>query len=140
MSYLALIICLNQKYYFRITDMENAKNGNFLNDNDIFLIIFFKKWNIQGVFQAEKPKKASDIKFRRTLLQKLSKEKNKKYINENINSVQSVLFENHENGYSHGLTENYIRVYVKSDNKYKNKIKRVKLIKDEGHIIGQFYE
>ena len=33
--------------------------------------------------------------------------------------VQSVLFENHENGYSHGLTENYIRVYVKSDNKYK---------------------
>ena len=84
--------------------------------------------------------KSNDIKFRRSLLQKLSKEKNKKYINKNLNSVQSVLFENHENGYAHGLTENYIRVHVKSDNNYKNKIQRVKLIKDEGHIIGQLCE
>ena len=118
------------------------KTYDFLDELDISYLHVFS-YSERDNTEAEKIKKkikSSDIKFRRTLLQKLSKQKNKKYINQNINSVQSVLFENHENGYSHGLTENYIRVYVKSDNKYKNKIKRVKLIKDEGHIIGQFYE
>ena len=81
-----------------------------------------------------------DILFRRKLLQKLSNEKNKKYINKNIDSVHNVLFENHNNGYSHGLTDNYIRVHVKSENKYKNEIKKVKLIKNEENIIGKFYE
>ena len=59
---------------------------------------------------------------------------------ENLNTFHNVLFENYENGYLSGLTENYIRVHVKSNKNHKNKIKKVKLIKDTDFVYGELYE
>ena len=82
----------------------------------------------------------NEITQRRKKLQELSNSKNKSYIFENLNTFQNVLFENYENGYLSGLTENYIRVYVKSEKNHKNKIKKVKLIKNTDFVYGEMYE
>jgi len=81
-----------------------------------------------------------DIISRRKQLQKLSNYKNKKYIKNSLNTYRDVLFENYDNGYSSGLTDNYIRVHVKSENDYKNKIKKVRLLQENDFVLGEFNE
>ena len=70
-----------------------------------------------------------DKKYRRKLLQQLSRSKFSSYINKNLNSSKRVLFENYNNGILDGLTENYIRVYSRGDKTLINQIKEVNLIK-----------
>ncbi len=70
-----------------------------------------------------------DKKYRRKLLQQLSRSKFSSYINKNLNSSKRVLFENYNNGVLDGLTENYIRVYSRGDKTLINQIKEVNLIK-----------
>ena len=70
-----------------------------------------------------------DKKYRRKLLQHLSRSKFSSYINKNLNSSKRVLFENYNNGVLDGLTENYIRVYSRGDKTLINQIKEVNLIK-----------
>ena len=82
----------------------------------------------------------SDIIYRRKMLQELSSEKLDKHIYNNLNQVKEVLFEEFDNGVVSGLTDNYIRVYVKSDFPLKNKIKKVKLVDYNENVNGCFYE
>ena len=46
-----------------------------------------------------------------------------------------MLFETYEDGYVSGLTENYIKVYVKSDKELINKIHQVKLVKYHDNLV-----
>ncbi len=82
----------------------------------------------------------NDVKYRRKMLQRLSKDKFNQHVEKNINHIQNVLFEENEDGFAQGLTENYIRVYVKSEQSLKNRIKKVKLIASDDNVIGQFCE
>ncbi len=71
---------------------------------------------------------SEEKKYRRKLLQKLSKSKFSSYVNNNLKSSKKVLFENYNNGILDGLTENYIRVYSQGEKKFINHIKKVNLI------------
>ena len=71
---------------------------------------------------------SEEKKYRRKLLQKLSKSKFSSYVNNNLKSSKKVLFENYNNGILDGLTENYIRVYSLGEKKFINHIKKVNLI------------
>ena len=87
--------------------------------------------NIQSIVSKE------EIIYRRKLLQKLSNEKYQNYINNNIGQKSKVLFEKKEDGFFEGLTENYIRVNVKSDKELKNEIKNVKIVKNDEYVLGE---
>ncbi len=156
----------NSKYYFNLIDKivkkipnicigvdvivgfpnENhedfIKTYNLLNDLKVSYLHVFS-YSERKNTEAEKIKEKvskNEIVQRRKKLQELSNSKNKNYIFENLNTFQNVLFENYENGYLSGLTENYIRVYVKSEKNHKNKIKKVKLIKNTDFVYGEMYE
>ncbi|MAZ61632.1 MAG: tRNA (N(6)-L-threonylcarbamoyladenosine(37)-C(2))-methylthiotransferase MtaB [Candidatus Marinimicrobia bacterium] len=77
-----------------------------------------------------------DKKYRRKLLQQLSRSKFSSYINKNLNSSKRVLFENYNNGILDGLTENYIRVYSRGDKTLINQIKEVNLIKYKNNDVN----
>ena len=156
----------NSKYYFNLIDKIVKKIPNICIGVDVIVGFpnenhedFMKTYNLLNdlkvsyfhVFsyserkntEAEKIKEKilkNEISQRRKKLQELSNSKNKSYIFENLNTFQNVLFENYENGYLSGLTENYIRVYVKSEKNHKNKIKKVKLIKNTDFVYGEMYE
>ena len=87
--------------------------------------------NIQSVVSKK------EIIYRRKLLQKLSNEKHQNYINNNIGLESKVLFEKKEDGFFEGLTENYIRINVKTDKKLKNVIKNVKIVKNDKYVLGE---
>ena len=70
----------------------------------------------------------------------LSEEKNKKYINKNINKKSKILFESYNSGYLSGLTENYIRVHAKGDEKMLNEIKNIKIINNSDIVMGVVVE
>ena len=76
------------------------------------------------------------VKERRKILQKPSIKLFKDFVNENINNKLNVLFEKYENGYLSGLTDNYIKVYVKDKQYYMKKIKQVKIISNEELTLG----
>ena len=75
---------------------------------------------------------------RRNILMSISNEKNKKFINNNIGNNFNVLFESKVGEYWTGLTENYIRTYVKEENCLKNKIKKIKLVSLDDLAIGEY--
>ena len=77
------------------------------------------------------------IKERRIRLQKLSVELFKRFIDENINANVSVLFEKFENGYLSGLTDNYIKVFVKGKKEYVKMIRKVKILNNEDIVLGE---
>ena len=52
-----------------------------------------------------------------------------------MDKVHNVLFETYEDGYSKGLTENYIKVHVKGNRELINQIHQVKLIENSNKIV-----
>lgn len=80
----------------------------------------------------------SSIKEKRSkILLKLSDENGIEYNKEYIGKKVEVLFEEKKNGYFEGHTKNYIMVKVKTDKDISNKIKEVKIIKqDKLELIG----
>jgi len=62
-------------------------------------------------------------------LLELSNKNEKEFLNKYINKEVDVLFEQEENGYFKGHTNNYIVVNVKGE-KLENKIKKVKIIEE----------
>ena len=74
---------------------------------------------------------------RRKLLQKLSDIKYNKFINQNVSQVKEVLFENYNEGFIDGFSDNYIRVYAKGDIQLLNSIKKVKILKNDINTYGQ---
>lgn len=69
----------------------------------------------------------SEIDRRVDLLIELSKSKRKRFYEESQNTVRTVLFEEKENEYWQGYTDNYIRVLSKSPGSLENKLCHVRL-------------
>ncbi len=115
---------------------------NFLNKIDISYLHVFSYSDRKNTFSYNLSNKVSKgmIANRRKLLQVLSKEKFNNYINKNLNLTKTVLFENHNNGIIDGLTDNYIRVYVPGEKKLVNKLKNVKLLKNDINVYGEIID
>lgn len=78
---------------------------------------------------------AAVIEGRSQKLRELSARKRRLYFERNIDTVQSVLFEQQKNGWWSGLTDTYIRVQVKSDEFLKNQLLPVKLSQIDGQMM-----
>jgi len=112
---------------------------NFIEGLDITYLHVFsysKRFNTEAS-NIESIVSNKEIIHRRKMLQKLSNDKFKYYINKNIGSKSKVLFEKKENEFYEGLTENYIRVNVKSEKELKNKIKNVKIVRNDKFVLGE---
>ena len=78
----------------------------------------------------------SDIKQdRRKILTLLSDSKKKEFSKKNLNNDFNVLFESYENGYVSGLTENYIKVFVKGNKELVNSIQKVRLTNYKDQMV-----
>ena len=78
----------------------------------------------------------SDIKQdRRKILTLLSDSKKKEFSKKNLNNDFNVLFESYEDGYVSGLTENYIKVFVKGNKELVNSIQKVRLTNYKDQMV-----
>ena len=109
----------------------------FINDLDISYLHVFSYSDRDSTYANSLVNKVSskEKKYRRKLLQQLSKNKFTSYVNNNLKSSKKVLFENYNNGILDGLTENYIRVYSPGEKKFINHIKKVNLINYENNDV-----
>ena len=79
-----------------------------------------------------------EIERRSKVLRDLSKKKKHAFHEKFIGKTVSVLFEQEKHGYWSGLTDNYIRVKVISEEPLKNQIRDVKLTQiDNASVIGE---
>lgn len=128
------------------TDEEFNETYEFLKEIEFSKMHVFKYSKRKGTKAAAYPKQVKNaIKEERSkLLIKLSEENEAKFYKKFINKIMNVLFEQRVkdmDDYVEGLTDNYIRVAVKSDLSIKNKILPVKfneLKKDL--VIGEIVE
>ena len=114
---------------------------SFIESLDVAYLHVFKfseRLNTEAVDISDKI--LEDVKNdRRRKLVTLSNYKNELFINKNIGKTFNVLFESQEDDLWQGLTDNYIKVYVKDSQNYKNKIIPVKLLKNKQFVVGEKY-
>ncbi|MDK2805573.1 tRNA (N(6)-L-threonylcarbamoyladenosine(37)-C(2))-methylthiotransferase MtaB [Thermoanaerobacterium thermosaccharolyticum] len=128
------------------TDEEFNETFNFVKAIEFSKMHVFKYSRRAGTKAANYPDQVKNsVKEERSkLLIKLSEENETKFYKKFIGTALNVLFEQNVKdveGYVEGLTDNYIRVAVKSDLKIKNKILPVKLIEAKGDfVIGKIVE
>jgi len=80
----------------------------------------------------------SVIKERSRLLRDLSQRKRRMFYNSFLGTTQKVLFEQEKRGHWNGLTDNYIRVEVKSNLNIENKFLNVKFNKlNHSSVLGE---
>lgn len=94
-----------------------------------------------GVKSLALPEKvdAAGIKERSAALRALSTVKRKKFMERFLNQKARILFEEEKQGYWFGLTDNYMRVMVKTAGELRNRFETVLLEKISGqNIIGTF--
>ncbi|MEJ2635277.1 MAG: tRNA (N(6)-L-threonylcarbamoyladenosine(37)-C(2))-methylthiotransferase MtaB [Calditrichia bacterium] len=85
----------------------------------------------------ENPVPQNVIERRSRKLRELSARKRRVFMEQNLGSVQTVLFEQIKKGYWNGLTDTYIRVKVKSDADLHNRLLPVKLEEiDNNSMMG----
>lgn len=81
---------------------------------------------------------AGEVKRRSQVMRDLSSQKQSAFYSSFIGKTVNVLFEQLKNGYWTGLTDNYIKVHVKSKSELKNQILPVKLQQlKNGALIGE---
>ncbi|MEJ8554316.1 tRNA (N(6)-L-threonylcarbamoyladenosine(37)-C(2))-methylthiotransferase MtaB [Tepidibacter sp. Z1-5] len=122
------------------TDDEFETTYKFLKEIELSQMHVFKYSPRKGT-PAASMKEQIDPKIKQIRSEKLmnlSNENNKNFMDRFSNDTVSVLFEAKlENGYYEGLTSNYIRVLVKSDENIEGKILNVNLINTkDGFIEG----
>ncbi len=121
------------------TDEDFNLTYNFIKEIDVSYLHVFTYSRRENT-KADKFKNQIDNKVkkaRRIILQKLSEYKYKNFINKNINNVREVLFENFENGFLSGLSDNYLKVYAPGNKKYINTIQKVKILNNDKFIFGE---
>lgn len=122
------------------TDDEFEATYKFLKEIELSQMHVFKYSPRKGT-PAATMKDQIDPKIKQMRSEKLidlSNKNNKNFMDKFSNNTVSVLFEMKlENGYYEGLTSNYIRVLVKSDDSIEGKILNVNLINTkDGFIEG----
>ena len=122
-------------------DQDFLDTYSFIESLDVAYLHVFKfseRLNTEAVDISDKI--LEDVKNdRRRKLVTLSNYKNELFINKNIGKTFNVLFESQEDDLWQGLTDNYIKVYVKDSQNYKNKIIPVKLLKNKQFVVGEKY-
>ncbi|MEO1052165.1 MAG: tRNA (N(6)-L-threonylcarbamoyladenosine(37)-C(2))-methylthiotransferase MtaB [Bacteroidota bacterium] len=121
------------------TKEDFLETYNFLNELDVSYLHVFTYSERANTKAAEMPDTVpmKERQERSKMLRILSEKKRRKFYEENLGVVSTVLFEEDiENGQMHGFTENYVRVAAKYDPLLINETKRVKLtsINDAGHV------
>ena len=115
-------------------DEDFLSTYNFLNSLDITYLHVFsysERENTRAILLENKVPESIKQERRKTLAL-LSDMKREDFIRYNLNNNYNILFESYENGYVSGLTENYIKTYVKGNKELINTIKTVKLIQCNG--------
>lgn len=112
---------------------------NFLNELNISYLHVFTYSERENTLAASMAGSVpgSQRADRSKMLHILSDKKRRKFYEENIGAISTVLFENDvENGMMHGFTENYVRVSAKYDPILINDLKTLKLtsINDKGTV------
>ncbi|MBC8174529.1 MAG: tRNA (N(6)-L-threonylcarbamoyladenosine(37)-C(2))-methylthiotransferase MtaB [Candidatus Marinimicrobia bacterium] len=119
------------------TEEEFTETYNFINNLDISYLHVFtysERKYIKGVDDdARDPVKTCSQRSK--ILHSLSEEKRKEFNNQFLGKIVPVLFENHQNGWLTGLTENYIRTLVPAHTSLINSIFEVKLIDHNGKYL-----
>ena len=118
-------------------DEDFQATYNFLDKLDITYLHIFSysdRENTKAIMMNNKI--SNNIKQeRRKSLSLLSDYKRESFIRDNLNKNYNVLFETYEDGIVSGLTENYIKVYVKGNKELTNKIHQVKLVKYHNNLV-----
>ena len=112
------------------TDEDFKETYQFLNELNISYLHVFTYSERENTLAAEMEESVPSHKRaeRSKMLHILSDKKRRKFYEENIGTVSTVLFENDvENGMMHGFTENYIRVVAKYDPILINELRIVQL-------------
>lgn len=111
-------------------DEDFKETYQFLNELNISYLHVFTYSERENTLAAEMGESVPSHKRaeRSKMLHILSDKKRRKFYDENIGTVSTVLFENDvENGMMHGFTENYIRVVAKYDPILINELRTVRL-------------
>ena len=110
---------------------------NLLEELDITYLHVFsysERENTKALLINEKI--SSDIKQdRRKILTLLSDSKKKEFSKKNLSNDFNVLFESYNDGYVSGLTENYIKVFVKGNKELVNSIQKVRLASYKDQMV-----
>lgn len=112
------------------TDEDFKETYQFLNELDISYLHVFTYSERENTLASEMGESVPSNKRaeRSKMLHILSDKKRRKFYEENIGTLSTVLFENDvENGKMHGFTENYIRVVAKYDPILINELRTVQL-------------
>ncbi|UII31633.1 tRNA (N(6)-L-threonylcarbamoyladenosine(37)-C(2))-methylthiotransferase MtaB [Fulvivirga ulvae] len=121
------------------TDEDFLETYHFLNELDISYLHVFT-YSERANTEAPEMGNAVPMKVRHQrskMLRTLSEKKKRKFYEENLGRIDTVLFEEDiEDGMMHGFTNNYVRVAAKYDPVLINELKRVKLasINPSGHV------
>ena len=122
-------------------DQDFLETYSFIKSLDVAYLHVFKfseRLNTEAVDISDKI--LEDVKNdRRKKLVTLSNYKKELFINKNIGKTFNVLFESQEDDLWQGLTDNYIKVYMKDSQNYKNKIIPVKLLENKQFVVGEKY-
>lgn len=78
---------------------------------------------------------SQEIASRSGILRSLSLRKRRMFQENLLGTIQNVLFEDAHNGYWRGLTDNYIRVKVRSLENLANQIRKIKLLNVDGREV-----
>ena len=110
-------------------DIEFEETCDFLINSPVAYFHVFSYSERPGTASVKMDEKVSPqvIKRRSSVLRNISERKRLQYYEKFLGTEKGVLFENQEDGYWSGYTDNYIRVTVKSDQNLENKILPVKL-------------
>lgn len=121
------------------TDEDFLETYRFLNELDISYLHVFT-YSERANTEAPEMGDSVPMKIRHQrskMLRTLSEKKKRKFYEENLGRIDTVLFEEDiENGMMHGFTDNYVRIAAKYDPILINELKRVKLtsINPSGHV------
>ena len=112
---------------------------NLLDKLDISYLHVFSYSDRKNTLSSSMNSKVSieDKNLRRKKLQMLSNKKYINFINKNLSTVKQVLFENYNEGFIDGLSDNYIRIFAKGDSKLVNSIKEVEITEHNINTYGK---
>lgn len=112
------------------TEKEFRESYDFIKNLELsYLHVFTYSERENTEASSMKNKVERNIRSERSKRLRILSEKLKRsFYQKNLNTIRSVLFENEEkNGYLHGFTDNYIKVKMPFDRKYRKKKKDMKL-------------
>jgi len=122
------------------SDKEFQETMDFISKFPFSYLHIFRYSERNGTVASKMPFKIDqELKKKRSkILHEIGKKKKTSYADKFQNSTQEVLFEMSKNGFSTGMTSNYIRIGVSSSRNFTNTIQSVKLIENsESFIKGE---